>query len=50
MFHNHHQTTGTLQLTHNGENFLSMPNASPGDTTSTTFTVRNTGNVTIYVP
>ena len=43
---NHNETTGTLQLTYNGTSILAMSNASPGDTTSTTFTVENTGNLT----
>ena len=43
----HHTKAGTLRLTYNGTNVLSLPNASPGDTTSTTFTVTNNGTLPV---
>ena len=43
----HHTKAGTLRLTYNGTNVLSLPNASPGDTTSTTFTVTNSGTLPV---
>ncbi|NLA32531.1 MAG: hypothetical protein GX864_01090 [Mollicutes bacterium] len=33
----HHTKAGTLRLNYNGTNVLTLPNASPGDSASTTF-------------
>lgn len=43
-------TTANLRIKYQGTDTINTDNMEPGDTTSTTFTVRNTGNVTIYVP
>ena len=37
---------GTLRLTYNGTNVLTLPNASPGDSASTEFRVTNFRNIT----
>ena len=43
----HNTKAGTLKLTYNGTNVLSLNNAAPGDTSSTTFTVTNSGTLPI---
>ncbi|NLA33173.1 MAG: hypothetical protein GX864_04470, partial [Mollicutes bacterium] len=43
----HHTKAGTLRLTYNGTNVLSLPNASTGDSASTTFTVTNSGTLPV---
>ncbi|NLA32513.1 MAG: BspA family leucine-rich repeat surface protein [Mollicutes bacterium] len=43
----HHTKAGTLRLTYNGTNVLTLPNASPGDSASTEFTVTNSGTLPV---
>ena len=44
---NHNTKAGTLKLTYNGTNVLNLNNASPGDSSSTTFTVTNSGTLKV---
>ena len=40
-------TSGSLKLTYNGTDYISLENSQPGDTDSMTFTVTNTGSLPV---
>ena len=40
-------TSGSLKLTYNGTDFISLENAIPGSTDSMTFSVKNTGTLPV---